>query len=631
MVGENASHFAMDDAPLQKRPRQCDGGETETTGKNAYLRAAGLGSDFFRAHPHVAVVSASRCLDNRNFYAVPESAIHQARECGKTYLYVMELDPNLPDKFAPVGGVPLSEDDASASWRAVTGLKGSTRFRRIHYAYLKLDRYYNPATHAAERRTPQLAERPLLLPNYDLYLGDDGEEMSTRRVVPGIAPAQLIERRYTFLKAFSERGRWHACISQRKNERSRFHERECAMREILFEGYESAEDRAEIDALSHCLLRVYVLSLLSPAEDEACRRWLAQREEAVLRFRLETQCPNERDVVALVRRNAGTGLRVRPARELDPQMVTECERLFRDAHPDSDLPTMWFLVSATHCLELGLSSLSNLRTVVEGGLCYLSYLDLQLDYLPKALDQRIVADTRRHAPLRGGDDDARKAGEQVAKDLRQLLSPPKTSMTLGLPSIEECAGTLGAFPLCNALYAERLRSEKHLHFHERKHHASFLMDCGWAKGDVEAYLRHQFLEGGTNSAVFESKYAQVCRRSEVKDGRSLWKDGARTIPYGCGCRRLTTDETLPWDESNRVGCPFARMSSRDLERALRRCGGLSKDSEIKDVLRLAGAGDPRAACAACLVATSGDRARRPSAPQDYFRRARPPNPRKRAS
>ncbi len=622
----------MDDAPLQKRPRQGGGEETETTGKNAYLRAAGLGSDFFRAHPHVAVVSASRCLDNRNFYAVPESAIHQARECGKTYLYVMEPDPNLPDKFAPVGGVPLSEDDASASWRAVTGLEGSTRFRRIHYAYLKLDHYYNPATHAAERRTPQLAERQLFLPNYDLYLEDDGGETNARRAVPGIAPTQLIERRYALLKAFSGRGRWHACTSQKKNERSRFHERECAMREILFEGYESAEDRAEIDALSHRLLRAYALSLFSPAEDEACRRWLAQREEAVLRFRLETQCPNERDVVALVQRNAGTGLCVQPARELDPQMVTECERLFRDAHPDSDLPTMWFLVSATRCLELELSSLSNLRTVVEGGLCYLSYLDLQLDYLPRALHQRIVTAACRSVSLQGNDDDgARKAGEQVAKDLRQRLSPPKTSTTLGLPPIEECAGTGGAFPLCNALLAKRLRSKKHLHFHERKHHASFLMDCGWSKRDVEAYLRRRFLEGGTNSAVFESKYAQVCRRSEVKNGHSLWKDGARTIPYGYGCRRLTTEKALPWDERNRVGCPFTRMPSRDLERALRGCGGLSKDSEIKDVLRLAEAGDPRAACAACLVTTGGDRTRRLGAPQDFFRRARTSNPRKRAS
>ena len=615
----------MDDAPRQKRPRQCDGEGTETTAKDAYLHAAGLGSEFFRAHPHVAVVSASRCADNRNFYAVPESAIHQARECGKTYLYVMEPDPNLPGEFAPVGGVPLAKNDGNISGRTATGPEGSTQFRRIHYACLKLDKHYNPATHAAELRTPQLAERPLFLPNYDLYLGDDAVETNARREIPGIAPAQLIKRRYTLLKAFSE------CGSQKKNGRSRFHERECAMREILFEGYESAEDRAEIDARSHRLLRAYALSLLSPTEDEACRRWLAKREEAVLRFRLETQCPNERDMVTLVRRNGGVGVRL--ARELNSQMVTECERLFRDARPDSDLPTMWFLVSATRCLELGLSSLSGSRTVVEGGLCYLSYLDLQLDYLPKALHQRIVvAAARQRGSLQGNDDDgARKAGEQVAKDLRQRLSPPTTPTTLGLPPIEECAGSPGAFPLCNALYAKRLRSDKHLHFHGRKHHASFLMDCGWSKRDVEAYLRRWFFEGGTSSAVFESKYAQVCRRSELKDGHSLWKDGARTIPYGYGCRRLTAEEALPWDERNRVGCPFARMSSRDLERALRRCGGLSKDSEIKDVLRLAGAGDPRAACAACLVATSGDRARRPSAPQDYFRRARPPNPRKRAS
>ncbi len=644
--------------------------DLQSCGREEYLNLVGESPNFFKNHGHLAVITVKEniIVGNPHYVAIPSRLIENASRKHRSFVYVMKANAR-KSCIKPIGGIDietlLREAETTGRGRLINAQKRSRDNKEdtleLPAVFFSLNRYYDDNLFKIES-SDTLPQRTTMdnRRSIDLYLGEpyssDFDSLSIE-VSERISPELLLERRFRMLESVASNSNRNNAISDQLRHRNfRYIVSEILLEEEQEKGVElSAPCSHEFDdvtllsdllskdsvltdcldwdekveALSYRLFNIYVA--LASERESSSRRWIAFQEEVTMRFRLEERYSNEREVLNAVERNHLPELSTRVKRSDDGggvAAIRDAESLFRYEFADSPLPAVWFLVDALHCLELGLKSLSSSTMVVERGKCYLSYKHLQKDYFPRALFDDIMK-----APKHDDDDELTTEllptkGRELLKRIRDKVTPtsdlPRDSRS-DLPAIEDLA--VGRYmPLCKSMLRLKLYDAKHLHYHERRHYAHFLLDCGYKKDDVRRHIHRQFSEKGVSEERLRTKYSHMVQWSES----GKWVDGRRTIPYGWGCQRLI-DGNYDTNSQNQVGCPFVTMSSdTQTLRELIVESGVTDESAIQEItFRATREKRAGAACAHHFLVRYGTMPEskrnlgewRPASPQSYFNEA----------
>ncbi|KKK50536.1 hypothetical protein LCGC14_3124040, partial [marine sediment metagenome] len=184
------------------------------------------------------------------------------------------------------------------------------------------------------------------------------------------------------------------------------------------------------------------------------------------------------------------------------EIKLQCEELFKDYFPESNNPTVWFSISVIDCLELGLEGS---KIIIDKGKCYLSYKHLQYDYLPKLLSSLIL--NGYYIDLNDNSNsnlshDFDLFGKEILKQISKNLTIDLLNIDKSKLSDIENDITTSSFPLCKFMLRKTLLEKNHLKFAERYAYASFLLDIGYEKDQIESHLRKYFSKGGTGKTKF---------------------------------------------------------------------------------------------------------------------------------
>ncbi len=563
--------------------------DLQLRGKNEYLINVikeGKNNIFFDIHAHLEVITIYPYKRNFSYIKIPEIFVYNTKEKKCIFLYIMmamEEDKNIQ----PLGGIYMSTLVEKGDFR---GINDNNWY--LPKDYLEKSLYYDGISYDTEKQKKYLMDEKQQQQQtkpFDLYLNfPDPIQFSSliTTINSKIDPIKLIERRYNVLKSVS-----HNTHQQKKiSNQQLLLNYQYIVDEILFEkdedefellsshlsndndsmvieNYDNTNKqeqwRTKVEPTSYWLFQKYVsfiCSLNSPS-----RKWIAQQEERIMKFRLERQYQTETDILQLLNYNGLINTQsisnsiIFLEINLEYEIKLQCEDLFRAHFSEFTIPTVWFSVLAIESLELGLESLEGSKTVIEKGRCYLSYKHLQCDYLPKLLSSLILngysnISNQQHLSNQNEKQKIELIGEEICKKISENLTRSLIDLsyidTFGLPDIENDT-TASSFPLCKFMLHKTLLEKKHLKCDERYQYASFLLDIGYKKSQVEKHLRKYFSKGETTEEKFTSKYMHALNYNE----KGKWENGKRIQSYGMGCQKLSSNNTN-FNVGNKVGCPF---------------------------------------------------------------------------
>ncbi len=556
---------------------------------------------FFLLHKHLLVAynehNKMLVIGNANYWKIPAELIRTAQNNKISYLYLMGLNTTDFIIYA-IGGIQLemlAKKGTLIGAGRISDAITQTQYPmsnksvwEIHKSYFNPFDFYNETEYNQEISKSYIFQKienetKSKLP-FDFYLSRyDIQNLKQVTVEKGFTLCQLLKMRYHLLCAINDNYR-----EKKISDAQRLYNYHFIANDSLFQEIKIKEEsiKIKIDTLSHWILDRYVLSMIDISS--VTRKWFAEQEQRLLEYKLKNEYQKEHEIINmlyynnLVGNNADkTGVSILFKEEKDENTIifSECKKLFRAQFPTSDIPTCWFIVSAIHCLELGLDSLNGSKNVlIDNGKCYLSYKHLQMDYLPKALRHFICIqekDKLEYKKLKKKENlnieeehllDLYKSGKQIIKSVSTKLTFKKDlpNVQLDLPPIEECANQ-HLFPPCVFSYFLKLNeSPFHLKHFERFHYSSFLLDAGWSKETGINHWAPNFLrDGNTTNSIFHTKYAIAFHRKE--DGN--WEDGQRKMPYGMGCSRLISGK-FTTNPENQIGCPFKFLEKEHLKKLL---------------------------------------------------------------
>lgn len=576
--------------------------DLQLLGKKEYLKNVITEYDitsFFDIHKHLEVVTVNT-NKNPNFIRIPEIFIRHAKQKNCIYIYIMVIGRD--NNIYQLGGISINFLVEKGEFIGSTKLNNSEEYVNdncwhiIKSLFSKFV-YYDKNSYDMENETIQQQQtKP-----FDLCLKFLDSVHLSSLISKIVNPSRLLQKRYTLLKNVSHNAYSYKKISNQKL----ISNYQYIINEFLFEEENNNNQNKEwcivIEITSYWLFQRYVS--FNSLIDSPSRKWISEQEERIIKFRLETQYQTESDILQLLKYNGLISTLATQCIYNSPLLLEtdyhseiklQCEELFKDYFPESNNPTVWFSISVIDCLELGLEGS---KIIIDKGKCYLSYKHLQYDYLPKLLSSLIL--NGYYIDLNDNSNsnlshDFDLFGKEILKQISKNLTIDLLNIDKSKLSDIENDITTSSFPLCKFMLRKTLLEKNHLKFAERYAYASFLLDIGYEKDQIESHLRKYFSKGGTSKTKFDTKYMHALQYND----KGKCENGKRIIPYGMGCKKIINNTIF--NSEIKVGCPFNSkvMKYDDLKNLIIESGINSNNSSIEEILyTFSQLESPMAACA----------------------------------